>query len=103
MKTIIIAGGSGFLGRVLEYYFQEKGDAVKILTRHPKKANEILWNARELGNWTEALENTDVLINLTGKSVDCRYTPKNKKLIYDSRIDATNILGFASFFIHFLD
>jgi uncharacterized protein len=95
MKTIIIAGGSGFLGQVLESYFQDKGDIVKILTRHPKKPNEIFWNAKELGNWTETLENADVLINLTGKSVDCRYTPKNKKLIYDSRIDATNILGLA--------
>lgn len=95
MKTIIIAGGSGFLGRVLESYFEEKGNIVKILTRHPKKTNEILWNAKELGNWTEILENADILINLTGKSVDCRYTAKNKKLIYDSRIDATNILGLA--------
>lgn len=95
MKTIIIAGGSGFLGRVLEYYFEKKGYTVKILTRQPKKPNEILWNAKALGHWTEVLENADVLINLTGKSVDCRYTPKNKKLIYDSRIDATNILGLA--------
>uniref|UniRef100_UPI00404B7738 TIGR01777 family oxidoreductase n=1 Tax=Gelidibacter sp. TaxID=2018083 RepID=UPI00404B7738 len=95
MKTIIIAGGSGFLGCVLESYFEKKGDTVKILTRHPKKPNEILWNAKALGHWTEVLENADILINLTGKSVDCRYTEKNKKLIYDSRIDATNILGLA--------
>jgi uncharacterized protein (TIGR01777 family) len=95
MKTIIIAGGSGFLGQVLEFYFQDRGDLVKILTRQPKKENDILWNAKELGTWTKELENADVLINLTGKSVDCRYTPKNKKLIYDSRIDATNILGLA--------
>lgn len=95
MKTTIIAGGSGFLGCVLESYFKDKGDLVKILTRQPKKDNDILWNAKELGTWTKELENADVLINLTGKSVDCRYTPKNKKLIYDSRIDATNILGLA--------
>ena len=95
MKTILIAGGSGFLGQVLENYFTEKGYIVKILTRNPNKENEIYWNAKELGQWTNALENTEVLINLTGKSVDCRYTEKNKEEIYNSRIDSTNILGLA--------
>ncbi len=95
MKTIIIAGGSGFLGQVLESYFQEKSFLVKILTRSPKHENDILWNAKDLGPWTKALEGAEALINLTGKSVDCRYTDENKKLIYNSRIDSTHILGLA--------
>ncbi|WP_298555456.1 TIGR01777 family oxidoreductase [uncultured Algibacter sp.] len=95
MKTIIIAGGSGFLGQVLESYFQEKGFLVKILTRSPKNENDILWNAKDLGPWTKALEGAEALINLTGKSVDCRYTDENKKLIHDSRIDSTHVLGLA--------
>ncbi|WOD42283.1 TIGR01777 family oxidoreductase [Hwangdonia lutea] len=95
MKKIIIAGGTGFLGQVLENYLNTKGYKIKILTRHPKKENDVFWNAKHLGNWINELENADVLINLTGKSVDCRYNEKNKKLIYDSRIDATNILGLA--------
>lgn len=95
MKTIVIAGGSGFLGRVLETYFSEKNYEVQILTRHPKKENEIYWNAKDLGKWTEALEHAEAIINLTGKSVDCRYTEVNKKLIYDSRIDSTHVLGLA--------
>lgn len=94
-KTIIIAGGSGFLGKVLDNYFSNKSYLVKILTRHPKRDNEIYWNAKELGDWQKALERTDVLINLTGKSVDCRYTDKNKKEIYDSRINSTHLLGLA--------
>jgi uncharacterized protein (TIGR01777 family) len=95
MKTIIIAGGTGFLGQTLESYFHKKGYTIKILTRKPKKENHLYWNANELGNWVNDLENADALINLTGKSVDCRYNGKNKKLIYDSRINSTNILGLA--------
>jgi len=95
MKTIIIAGGTGFLGQVLENYFMSQGYDIKILTRKPTKSNHIYWNAKDLDQWTKALEDTDALINLTGKSVDCRYTEANKKLIHDSRIDSTNILGKA--------
>ena len=95
MKTIIIAGGSGFLGQVLETYFVEKQYKVKILTRYPKRDNDIYWNAIDLGDWQRELENVDALINLTGKSVDCRYTEENKKAIYNSRIDTTNLLGLA--------
>ncbi|WP_335977001.1 TIGR01777 family oxidoreductase [Gaetbulibacter jejuensis] len=95
MKTIIIAGGSGFLGKVLEDYFIKKRYSVKILTRKPKKENDIYWNTKDIGKWVDVLENADALINLTGKSVDCRYTEKNKKLIYDSRIDSTHVLGLA--------
>ncbi|MET2985892.1 TIGR01777 family oxidoreductase [Aureibaculum conchae] len=95
MKTIIIAGGSGFLGQVLENHFTKIGYAVKILTRNPKKENHIFWDAKTIGKWTNELERIEVLINLSGKSVDCRYTDKNKKEIYDSRIDSTQVLGKA--------
>lgn len=95
MKTIIIAGGTGFLGQILENYFEAKGYKIKILTRKPTKENHIYWNAKEMDSWTKSLENAEALINLTGKSVDCRYTKTNKKLILDSRIDSTNVLGLA--------
>mgnify|MGYP004513419809 CR=1 FL=1 len=89
---IIIAAGTGFLGKNLEEYFTGKGEEVYILTRNPKRNNEIRWDARTLGEWKNVLENADVLINLTGKSVDCRYTEKNKKEIYSSRIESTKVL-----------
>ena len=89
---ILIAGGTGFLGENLEKYFTEKGNQVSILTRKPKRENEIYWNARTAGDWKTILEGADVLINLTGKSVDCRYTEKNKREIYSSRIDSTKAL-----------
>ncbi|MEH6536415.1 MAG: TIGR01777 family oxidoreductase [Psychroserpens sp.] len=94
-KTITIAGGSGFLGQVLENYFSKQGHTIYILTRTPKRDNEIFWNAKDLEDWTTILEQTDILINLTGKSVDCRYNEENKKLIYDSRMDSTHALGLA--------
>ncbi|NQY05469.1 MAG: TIGR01777 family protein [Flavobacteriaceae bacterium] len=95
MKKIIIAGGSGFLGSVLERYFSENDYKVFILTRTPEKENHIYWDAKNLGKWSELLENSEALINLTGKSVDCRYTKRNKKMIYNSRIDSTAVLGLA--------
>jgi len=92
---IIIAAGTGFLGKNLEKYFTEKGNEVYILTRNPKRKNEIHWNARTLSEWKNWVENADFLINLTGKSVDCRYTEKNKKEIYSSRIESTKVLQYA--------
>lgn len=89
---IIIAGGAGFLGQALEYYFQKKGHEIKILTRNLKHENDIYWDGRLIGKWKNELENADVLINLAGKSVDCRYTEKNKNEILSSRIESTNIL-----------
>ncbi|TXE15888.1 TIGR01777 family protein [Psychroserpens burtonensis] len=95
MKTITIAGGSGFLGQILEDYFTKKGDHVYILTRTVQRKNDIYWNAKDLEDWTTILEQTDVLINLTGKSVDCRYNEDNKQQILNSRIDSTHALGLA--------
>jgi uncharacterized protein (TIGR01777 family) len=93
--NILIAGGTGFLGRSLETYFQTVGCEVHILTRNPKAKNEIYWDAQNSGSWTAELEWADVLINMTGKSVDCRYTEKNQQEIIASRIESTKILALA--------
>ncbi|MEM9678838.1 MAG: TIGR01777 family oxidoreductase [Bacteroidota bacterium] len=95
MYTIVIAGGTGFLGQILESHFTKKGYTVKILTRKPSRDNHLYWDAKTLGEWTHALENSYALINLTGKSVDCRYNETNKALIHASRIDSTHALGLA--------
>ncbi len=92
---IVIAGGNGFLGKALELYWTNKNHEVKILTRSPQKANDVYWDAKTLGKWSEELNDCDVLVNLVGKSVDCRYTEENKKEILRSRIDSTSVLQAA--------
>lgn len=87
---IVIAGGTGFVGKFLTQKFTASGYQVLIISR---QHGHINWDKPSL--IIEALENADMLINLAGKSVDCRYNEKNKKEIYDSRIDTTNILGKA--------
>jgi len=96
---IIIAGGSGFLGRALAEYFAAKECEVVILKRRPNPAclqgREVYWDGCTLGDWAKELEGAAALINLAGVSVDCRYTAKNRRLIMDSRIDSTRVLGEA--------
>lgn len=89
-KKIVIAGGTGFIGIYLQHKFEEMGYNVKIISRQKK---HIEWSNEAAV--IIALENSELLINLTGKSVDCRYNKKNKKEIYDSRINTTKQLGEA--------
>ncbi|HVI43625.1 MAG TPA: TIGR01777 family oxidoreductase [Chitinophaga sp.] len=97
-KRIVIAAGTGFIGKSLIEYFGEDNDIV-ILTRQPHTAHGrvsyVHWDARTTGNWTSALEGADLLINLAGKSVNCRYNEKNKREIFESRVYATQALGQA--------
>ena len=99
MKKIVIAGGTGFLGKVLVTYWKKSNYEIHILSRKHHldhdHVNYHKWDGKHLGYWTSILENAAVLINLNGKSVDCRYTDKNKERIYDTRIEATYILGKA--------
>lgn len=99
MEKIIIAGGTGFLGNCLKDHYKDTDTKIVILTRNvmPREENiaYVHWNGRDQGAWSEALEGADVLINLTGRSVDCRYNKKNKAEIYSSRLDSTTVLGLA--------
>ncbi|GAA4278205.1 TIGR01777 family oxidoreductase [Aquimarina mytili] len=99
MKKIVIAGGSGFLGNVITEYFKDKVEKIIILTRGKSKTENniqwVHWDAKNLGNWQTELNQADALINMTGKSVDCRYTQQNKDLILSSRLESTHVLGKA--------
>jgi len=98
MRRIVIAGGTGFLGSILVRHFSER-DQVTILTRGKSKVKNgieyIHWDGRTVGLWSNILEHADVVVNLNGKSVDCRYTDKNKQLIYSTRLDSTAAIGQA--------
>ncbi len=99
MKKLIIAAGTGFLGQVIVNHFKDKFEEIVILTLGKSqtidKIKYVNWNAKTFSGWENELENATVLINLAGKSVDCRYTKKNKKEILLSRIESTKILNKA--------
>ncbi len=99
MKKIVIAGGSGFLGYCLTQYYRKREWKIYILSRQYQEDRDgvyyIYWDGKHLGDWVRTIEDADVLINLSGKSVDCRYTKKNQQLIYASRLDSTRVLGKA--------
>jgi uncharacterized protein (TIGR01777 family) len=98
-QRIILAGGSGFLGKALVRTFIARGDEVIVLTRMPQGrsdgAKEIMWDAKTIGDWAKWIDGANTVINLTGKSVDCRYTERNRRLIISSRVDSTKVLGEA--------
>ena len=87
-KKIVLAGGTGFVGKYLKTKFTELGYDVKIISR---QNNSIQWN--DVDSIQEAIDNSEMLINLAGKSVDCRYNKKNKDEILKSRTETTKILG----------
>ncbi|MFV0472050.1 MAG: TIGR01777 family oxidoreductase [Paludibacteraceae bacterium] len=87
--TILIAGGSGFIGSYIRKRFEENGHDVNIVTRSEKG---ISWDVKSL---SEILSKTDVLINLAGESINCRFTEEKKKLIFASRIETTAMLNEA--------
>jgi NAD dependent epimerase/dehydratase family enzyme len=99
MKRIILAGGSGFLGRALAAHFRNAGWEVVILTRSPKQLDgsirEVAWDTRTLGDWARELDGATAVVNLTGRSVDCRYNAKNRKDILESRVFSTRVVGEA--------
>ncbi|MCB0429438.1 MAG: TIGR01777 family protein [Flavobacteriales bacterium] len=99
MRQIVIAGGSGFIGNALVSHFLQQGDHVIVLSRGrgPERKNLTWcrWDGRTVGDWSFYLEQADALINLCGRSVDCRYSAKNRKEILESRLFSTRVLGKA--------
>ncbi|SFE07914.1 hypothetical protein SAMN05216238_10817 [Lentibacillus persicus] len=88
MKKVVLAGGTGFIGEYFKERFNELGYKVKIISRQQQY---ISWDDRS--EVIDALENAELLINMAGKSVNCRYNEENKHEIMNSRIKTTNILG----------
>lgn len=96
-KKIVLAGGNGYLGTVLAGYYKDKADEIVILSRHEKQTEgnvrTVTWDGKTAGKWTAELVNADMLVNLCGKNVNCRYTEKNKAEIFASRLQPTELLG----------
>ncbi len=94
---IVLPGGSGQIGQILARHFHAQGHHVTVLTRTPKAApwRVLAWDAGHLHRWVKELDGADVLLNLTGRSVNCRYNAANRREILESRIGPTRLLGEA--------
>lgn len=102
MKKIILFAANGFIGEsiidfVKNHYPDCELTAVsrKPIPNLPQPFKHILWDGATKGKWAEELEAADLVINLAGKSVNCRYNEKNKAEILASRLDSTRIIGEA--------
>lgn len=95
---IIIPGGSGQVGTMLARAFSAGGHEVVVLSREPcpvAHARTVAWDGETIGAWTKELEGADAVINLAGRSVNCRYTPQNRRLITESRVRSARVVGRA--------
>ncbi|MFI5683206.1 DUF1731 domain-containing protein [Streptomyces sp. NPDC051636] len=91
----VLPGGTGQVGTVLKRALTAAGHEVVVLSRRPARAGEVAWDGRTLGPWAEAVDGSDVVVNLAGRSVSCRYTPVNLKAMMDSRVDSARVVGEA--------
>jgi uncharacterized protein (TIGR01777 family) len=94
---IVIPGGSGQVGTVLARAFHKRGHEVVVLSRKPANASwrMVDWDGETLGDWVSEFEGADAVINLAGQSVNCRYHDHNRKVIKDSRLKSTKVVGDA--------
>ena len=94
---VVIPGGAGYLGRIVAEHLHAKGNAVTVLSRSGAVApwRVVSWDGADADDWTRELEDADVVINLAGRSVNCRYNAGNRRGILESRIRTTELLGEA--------
>src|SRR5713101_8132762 len=94
---IVIPGGSGQVGTVLARALHQDAHEVVVLSRKPAEAlwRMVAWDGETLGDRVREFEGADAIINLAGQSVNCRYTPTNRKIIKDPRVKSTRVIGYA--------
>jgi NAD dependent epimerase/dehydratase family enzyme len=94
---VVIPGGSGQVGTILARAFHRIGDAVVVLSRRPETRpwRVVKWDGSSRGDWQRELDGCDAVINLAGRSVNCRYTAANRREILQSRVVATRLVGKA--------
>lgn len=94
---IVIPGGTGQVGTLLARAFVADGHDVVVLSRKPRKVpwRIVAWDGETITDWAAEIDGADVVINLAGRSVNCRYNSENRKQIKESRIRATRAIGQA--------
>ena len=93
----VIPGGTGQVGTILARSFHANGHEVVVLGRNPepREWRVVRWDAKTLGPWANEIGGADVVINLAGRNVNCRYNPETRQQIMDSRVDSTRVVGKA--------
>ncbi len=98
MKKIVIAAANGFIGEHLCDHFSKTHEVIGLV-RKPMPLKQgvtyIIWDGQNLDEWQSELEGVEAVINLAGKSVNCRHTDENKRGILQSRIQSTQTIGQA--------
>ena len=94
---VVIPGGSGQVGTLLARAFHADGHDVVVFSRNPRaqRWRVVRWDGATLGGWRAEIDGSDVVINLTGRSVNCRYTAANRREILESRVLSTRAVGQA--------
>ena len=94
---IVLPGGSGHVGTMLARAFHRDGHQIVVLSRKPEPRpwRTVAWDGTSLGAWTEEFEGADAVINLAGRTVNCRYGAKNRDEIMRSRVESTRVVGQA--------
>ncbi|WP_030452456.1 TIGR01777 family oxidoreductase [Herbidospora cretacea] len=95
MFKIVMPGGTGQIGTILRRALHAAGHDVVVLTRRPSRDGEVGWDGATPGSWVKEIDGSDVVVNLAGRSVDCRYTPASLRAMMDSRVDSTRAVGAA--------
>jgi uncharacterized protein (TIGR01777 family) len=92
---VVLAGGTGQVGAVLDRALTAAGHDVVVLTRNPVRARQVAWDGRTSGPWAAEIDGSDVVVNLAGRSVSCRYTEANLRDMMDSRVQSAEAVGEA--------
>ncbi|WP_049570122.1 epimerase [Nonomuraea sp. SBT364] len=92
---IVIPGGTGQVGTILRRALTAGGHDVVVLTRRPARDGEVRWDGETPGPWVAQIDGSDLVVNLAGRSVDCRYTPANLRAMMESRVRSTRVVGEA--------
>ena len=97
MSHIILVGASGYLGSALVPFLQERGHQLTVISRNnpDNGAKFVEWDGETMGHWAREFDGADAVINLAGRSVNCRYNEENKRQILDSRVTTTALIGRA--------
>lgn len=97
VMKVVLAAGTGSIGRLLARALAERGAEVVILSRSPRplRYRAVPWNAKTFGDWAGELEGAHAVINLAGAPINCRFTPQNRRLLYESRVDSARVIGEA--------